>query len=132
MPELQVVAGHAQSAVASHGEETGDMGLVGEFVGGESEVAVDAVDTLFGLQVAQGGVEGCKGVDEGLGELEELVVDGSPPGFVGVEPLAVVVDRQFFEKGEGVGVDVHINRSVLQVRWGALSVMVKWQSVVKK
>ena len=36
-------------AVAADGEEAGDVGLVGPLVGGETEVAVDAVDALFGL-----------------------------------------------------------------------------------
>ncbi len=112
LPELEVVAGDALGAVASDGEEAGDVGLVGALVGGETEVAVDAVDALLGLQVAEGGVEGRHGVDEGLGEEDELVADGGPARLVVVEPVAIVVHQEVVEEGESVGMDGHVKSRI--------------------
>ncbi len=74
------------------------MGFVGPFIGRESQVAVDAVDALFGLKVFQPRVEWGDVIDEGLGEVGEVGQNGFPPCFVGAEPIAVVVIVEFAKK----------------------------------
>ena len=83
------------------------MGFVGSFVGSKTQVTVDAVDALLGLQVAQGRIEGDYGIDKCLSEINKLVVYGSPARLVGVEPITVVIDKQFVEKWERVGMNIH-------------------------
>ena len=80
------------------------MGLVRCLVGREACVAVDAVDAVLGREADEGVVVLRHLVDEALGEVVEGGLDFQPVGFMGVEPVAVVVHHQFPQERERVGV----------------------------
>lgn len=107
LSHLKVVAGYAAVLPAAGGKKTGNMGLVGPFVGGESQVAIDAIDTFRGIEVAESGVYLCHRLNQCLGEDEEVAAYGVPACFVGKEPVSVVVLVEFFKEGQGVRMDSH-------------------------
>ena len=82
------------------------MGLVGRLVGREARVAVDAVHRVLGRQAYQGVVVFHHLVNQRLREGLEVGLDGQPAVLMVVEPRAVVVDGQFLQEGQGVGVQL--------------------------
>lgn len=112
--EVQVITCAGGFGHAGASPPCGDVLLVGGFVGGEADVAIDAEQDAVGGADVGGGVVGHGGGD-GLDECEHGGFDFAlEDGAAGLEPLAAVVASESPEEAE---------RFLMEVRDGLLGVL---------
>lgn len=97
--DMEVVA-HVARLLATRADVATHVGFVGALVGAETDVAVDAIGAVLGLEASHGIVERCDAFDESSRERLETLLTAEVFVLMGKEPGAVVVVAQVAKEAD--------------------------------
>ena len=99
--DVEVIA-HIARLLASRTDVATHVGLVGALVDAETDIAVDAIGAVLGLEASHGIVERCDAFDESGCERLETLLAAEVFVLMGKEPGAVVVVAQVAKEADNI------------------------------